>query len=83
MEFKVKLTPKDDKTVYSQKIPIRIQLKEDLILELAPMHKYGVITVLPFCKYASLILAQRKHNGKLRLLADLKKINSLIADNFT
>ena len=47
-EFKVKLTPKDDKAVYSQSLPMPIHLKEDLIVELALMHKYGIITVLPF-----------------------------------
>ena len=63
-EFKVNLTPKDDKAVYSQSLPMPIHLKEDLIVELALMHKYGIITVLPFSKYASPIFAQRKPNGK-------------------
>ena len=62
-EFKVKSTPKDDKAVYSQNLPMPIHLKEDLIVELALMHKYGRITVLPFSKYASPIFAQRKPNG--------------------
>ena len=82
-EFKVKLTPKDDKAVYSQNLPMPIHLKEDLIVELALMHKYGIVRVLPFSKYASPIFAQRKPNGKLRLLVDLRKINSLIADDYT
>ena len=82
-EFKVKLTPKDDKAVYSQSLPMPIHLKEDLTVELALMHKYGIITVLPFSKYASPIFAQRKPNGKLRLLVDLRKINTLIADDHT
>ena len=82
-EFKVKLSPKDDKAVYSQSLPIPILLKEDLIVELALMHKYGIIMVLPFFKYASPIFAQRKPNGKLSLLVDLRKINSLIADDYT
>ena len=47
------------------------------------MHKYGIITVLPFFKFASPIFAQRKPNGKFRLLVDLRKINSLIADDYT
>ena len=47
------------------------------------MHKYGIITVLPFSKFASPIFAQRKPNGKLRLLVDLRKINTLIADDYT
>ena len=82
-EFKVKLTPKEDKVVYSQSITMPIHLKEDLIVELALMHKYGTLTVLPFSKYASPIFAQRKPNGKLRLLVDLRKINNLIADDYT
>ena len=60
-----------------------IHLKEDLIVELGLMHKYGIITVLPFSKYASPIFAQREPNGKLRLLVDLRKVNSLIADDYT
>ena len=82
-EFKVRLTPKNDKTVYSQNLPMPIHLKEDLIVKLALMHKYGIIRVLPFSKYASPIFAQRKPNGKLPLLVDLRKINTLIADDYT
>ena len=82
-EFKVKLTPKDDKAVYSQSLPMPIHLKEDMIVELALKHRCGINTVLPFSKYASPIFAQRKPNGKLRLLVDLGKINSLTADDYT
>ena len=46
------------------------------------MHRYGIITTLPFSKYASPIFAQRKPNGKLRLLVDLRKINALISDDY-
>ena len=38
-EFKMRLTPKDNKAVYSQSLPMSIHLKEDLIVELALMHK--------------------------------------------
>ena len=82
-EFKLKLTPKNDKAVYSQNLPMPIHLKENLIVEFALMHKYAIVTVLPFSKYASPIFAQRRPNGKLRLLVDLKKINTLIADEYT
>ena len=85
-QFKVSLTPQDDKPVYTQSLPVPINLKEDLTVELALMHRYGIITTLPFSKYASpifaLIFAQRKPNGKLRLLVDLRKINALIADDY-
>ena len=51
-------------------------------MELALLRKYGIITTLPFSKYASPIFAQRKPNGKLRLFVDLRKINTLIADDY-
>ena len=81
-EFKVKLTPKNDKPVYSQSLPMPIHVKEDVLVELALMYKYGILTVLPYSKYASPIFAQRKPNGKLRLLVDLRKVNSLISDDY-
>ena len=77
-EFKLKLTPKVDKAVNSQNLPMPIHLKEDLTVELDLMRKYGIITVLPISKYSGPILAQRKPNGKLRLLVGLTKINTLI-----
>ena len=56
-DFKVKLTPKDDEAVFNQSLPMLIQVKEELNVKLALMHKYGIITVLPFSKYASPIFA--------------------------
>ena len=60
-----------------------IHLKEDLIVELALVHKHGIITVLLFSKYTIPIFGKRKSNGKLCLLVDLRKSNSLIADDYT
>ena len=82
-DFLVKLTAKDDKAVYSQSLPRLIHFEEDLFVEMALMHNYGIITVLPFSKYASPIFAQSKPNGKLRLPVDLREINTLIADDYT
>ena len=81
-EFTVKLTPKDDSPAYSQSLPTPINLKEDILVELALLHKYGIITTLPFSKYASLIFAQKKPNWKLQLLVDLRKINNQISDDY-
>ena len=81
-DFKVKLTPKGDSPVYSQSLPTPINLKEDILVELALLHRYGIITTQPFSKYASPIFAQKKPNGKLRLLVDLRKINNLISDDY-
>ena len=79
-EFKVQLTPLDNRPACS--LPAPINLKDDILVELALLHKYGIITTLPFSKYASPIFAQRKPNGNLRLLVDLRKINTLIADDY-
>ena len=78
----MKVTPKDERPIYSQSLPVPINLKEDLTVELALMHRYGIITTLPFSKYASPIFAQRQPNGKLLLLVDLRKINALISDYY-
>ena len=81
-KFTVKLTPKDDSPAYSQSLPTPINLKEDILVELALLQRYGIITTLSFSKYASPIFAQKKPNGKLRLLVDLRKINNLISDDY-
>ena len=81
-EFKVHLTPLDNGPAYSQSLPAPINLKCDILVELALLHKYDIITTLPFSKYASPIFAQRKPNGKLRFLVDFRKINTLIADDY-
>ena len=80
-EIKTRLTLKTDERVYSQTLPCPINLKEDLTVELAIMHNFGIITTLPFSKYASPIFAQRKLNGRLCLLEDPRKINTLISDD--
>ena len=81
-EFKVQLTPLDNRPAYSQSLSAPINLKNDIPVELALLQKYGIITTLPFSKYASPIFAQRKPNGKLRLLVDLRKLNMLIANDY-
>ena len=81
-EFTVKLTPEDDSLAYSQSLPTPITLKEDILVELAILHKYGIITTLPFSKNASPSFAQKNPNGKLQLLVDLRKINNLIPDDY-
>ena len=72
-EFKVKLTPNDDRPAYSQNLPTTINLTDYITVELALLHKYGINTTLPFSNYASPIIAQRTPNGRLRLLVDLRK----------
>ena len=82
-EFKMRLTPKAQQAFYSQSLPMPIHLENYLFVEFALMHKYGFITILPFSNYKRPIFAHRKPNGKLRLFVDLRKINTLIADDLT
>ena len=62
-DFKVKLTLIDESPVYSQNLPTPISLKEDISVEVASLHKYGIIPTLTFSKYASPIFAQRKQTA--------------------
>ena len=58
-------------------MPIHLKIK--LIVEVALMHNYGIVTVLLFfSEHASPISAQWKPSRRLRL-----KINGTIADDYT
>ena len=47
IDFTVKLTPEHEQPMYTQGPATSILLREDLIVELALMQNYGVITTLP------------------------------------
>ena len=81
-ELKVHFTRLDNRFGYSQSLLALINLKGDILGELALLHKYGIITILTFSKYAQPISAQRKQNGKPRLLVDFREINTLIAEDY-
>ena len=59
MELTMKLIPENDEAVYSQNLPMPIHLKEDPNVELALMHKNGIITLLSLSKYASSIFGKK------------------------
>ena len=46
------------------------------------MQEYDIITTLPHSKYSSPLFAQRKPNGKLRLLVDLRRTKQLIKNDY-
>ena len=51
--FKVKLTPKDERPIYTQSLPVPINLKEDLTVELALMQFFrhnNDITIFKICQ---------------------------------
>ena len=81
-EFKVKLTPAHDDPVYKKSHPTALHIKEDLKVELALLQYYGILRTLTYSKYSSPIFAQRKPNGKMRILVDLRRINHLIRHDY-
>ena len=82
-DFKVKLTPSHDDPVYKKSPPTPLHIKEDLKVELAMLQYYGILRTLPYSKYSSPIFAQRKPNGRLRLLVDLRRINHILRHDYT
>ena len=72
-EIKVHFAPLDNRPAYTQGLLAPINLKNDILVELTLLQKYGIITTLPFSKYASPIFAEKKPNGKVRLLVNLQK----------
>ena len=79
-EFDVQLTHLDNRPAYNRRLPAPINLKDGILVELALLHNYGIITTLHFSKYASAIFAKSKPNGKL--LVDLRKRKTLTADDY-
>ena len=81
--FKVKLTPKDDRSPYTQSLAVPINLREDLTVAHALMQRNSRTTTISFFKRANQLIGQRNQNGKCRLLVDLLIINELDFDDYT
>ena len=80
--FKVKLTKKNNSSIYNPSLAVPINLIEDLTVALESMQKYTIITTLPFSKPANLIIEQHNSNGKWSLV-DLLMIKELEFDDYT
>ena len=81
-ELKIKLTPEHDMPVYVQSPITPIHLRDELIVELALMHYFNLVTTLSHSKYSSPVFAQRKSSGKRRILIDLQRINHLLRNDY-
>ena len=81
--MKVKLTPADDLPVYVQSPPSPIHLRDEILVELALMQYYGIVTLLSNSKYSSPIFAQRKPSRKLRILIVLRRVNHLLRSDYS
>ena len=58
-EFRIKLPPKHDDPVYAQNLPTPTNLKDELLVDLALMQKYGIINTLLYSKCSSPIFSHR------------------------
>ena len=58
-DFKVQLTPLDNRPAYSQSLPAPINLKDDILVELALLHKYRSSRHYPSAN----MLVQYSHKG--------------------
>ena len=76
-KLKIKLTPSNPLPVYVQGPPAPIHLRDEILIELALLQFYKIITTLSHSKYSSPIFAHRKPSGQLRLLIDLRRVNHL------
>ena len=77
-DLKIKLTPEHQRPLHTQGPPTLIQLRNELTVELALMHYFGLIKTLSHSKYSSQLFAYRKPSGKMRMLIHLQRINHSI-----
>ena len=67
--------------LYAQGLSTPIHLRDELHVELALMHYYGIITTLSQSRYSSPLFTHRKESGKLRMF-DLRGINHLLKNDY-
>ena len=77
-ERKIKLTPKHSLPVYVQDPPAQIHLRHEILIELALLQFFTIITTLSHSKNISPIFICRKSSGKLRIPIDLRRVNHLL-----
>ena len=80
--LKIKLKPEYTRPLYTQGPPTPIHLPQELTVELALMHYYGLITTLSHSKYSSPLFAHRKSSSKLRMLIDLRRTNHSLKNDY-
>ena len=76
--FKYKLTPEHSLSVYVQGPPAPIHLRDEILIEVALLQKFNIITTLSHSNYNSPIIVHHKWSGKLKILIDLRRVNHLL-----
>ena len=81
-ELKIKLTPEHPLPVYVQGPPAPIHLRDEILVELALLQHFNIITTPSHSIYSSPIFVHRKSSGKLRILIDLRRVNHLLRHDY-
>ena len=81
-ELKIKLTPEHPFLVCVQGPPAPIQLCDEILIELALLHYFNIITLLSHSKYSITTFFDRNLSGELRILNDLRRVNYLLPHGF-
>ena len=81
-ELKIKLTPEHPLPVFVQGPPAPIHLPDEILVELALLQCFNIITTLSHSKYSSPIFVHRKSSAKLRILIDLRRVNHLLRHDY-
>ena len=81
-ELKIKLTPEHPLPVYVQGPPAPIHLRDEILIELALLQYFNIITTLSHSKYSSPLFVHRKPSGRLRILVDLRRVNHLLRHDY-
>ena len=70
-ELKIELTPEHPLLVYVQGPTAPIHLRDEILVELALLQNFSIMTTFPQSRYSRPIFVHRKSSGKLRILIDL------------
>ena len=81
-ELKIKLSPQHPLPVYVQGPPAPIHLRDEVLIELALLQHFNIITTLSHSKYSSPIIVHRRSSDKLRILIDLRRVNHLLRHEY-
>ena len=81
-ELKIKLTPVHPLPVYLQGPPAPIQLRFEILVELALLQYFNIVTTLSHSKNSSPIFLHRKSPGKFRFLIDFRRVNHLLSNDY-
>ena len=80
--LKLKIIPEHPFLVYVQGPPTPFHLRDEILLELAILHYFIIITTLSQPKYSSPLFFHRKSSGKLPTFIDLRRVNHLLCQDF-